>query len=126
MSRDYLLQHEHVGIKKAKHGFFMFNRNDNFIGRSLDLYGEWGEKEITPLLSCVRPGDTVLDIGANIGTHTVAIAHKVGPTGRVYAFEPQRRIFQMLCGNVAVNALNNVWTYQKGVSERVGEMVIPE
>ncbi|TFG83046.1 MAG: FkbM family methyltransferase, partial [Chromatiales bacterium] len=48
------------------------------------------------------------DIGANIGTHTLALARLVGQQGLVFAFEPQRIVFQTLCANMALNSLDNV------------------
>jgi len=51
----------------------------------------------------VQPGWSILDIGANMGAHTIALARLVGPTGKVLSFEPQRIIFQALCANVALN-----------------------
>lgn len=103
-----LLVNEHIALKRCRHGWFMFNRNDKFVGRSLDRYGEWCQPELEILTPLLRPGRVVLDIGAFIGSHTVYFAQQVGPRGRVYAFEPQRHAFQMLCGNVALNALTNV------------------
>lgn len=107
-AREPLLVNEHIALKRCRHGWFMFNRNDQFVGRSLDRYGEWCQAELEILTPLLRPGRTVLDIGAFIGSHTVYFAQQVGPRGRVYAFEPQRHAFQMLCGNVALNALTNV------------------
>ena len=54
------------------------------------------------------PGSVVIEVGANIGAHTVGLARLVGPQGRVLAFEPQRLPFQNLCANVALNSLDNV------------------
>jgi FkbM family methyltransferase len=103
-----ILTNGHIALKRCRHGWFMYNRNDQFVGRSLDHYGEWCEAELEILTPLLRPGRVVLDVGAFIGTHTVFFAQKVGPGGRVYAIEPQRHAFQMLCGNVALNALTNV------------------
>ena len=63
-----------MAVKRCKHGPFMYNRNDTFVGRSLDLYGEWCDFEIQLLRNFIRPGDTVIDAGANIGTHTIVFA----------------------------------------------------
>lgn len=103
-----LLLNGHVAVKRCRHGWFMFNQNDKFVGKSLDLYGEWCEAELEILAPLLRPGRVVFDIGAFIGSHTVFFAQRVGPSGRVFAIEPQRHAFQMLCGNVALNALTNV------------------
>jgi FkbM family methyltransferase len=53
--------------------------------------------------SIVRPGDIVLDIGANIGAHTLPFAKLVGRDGRVYAFEPTQYAFGKLGRNVKAN-----------------------
>lgn len=119
------LENGFVAIKRCKHGTFMFNRNDRFIGKSLAYYGEWSEPEINLLAQFLKPGDTVIDTGANIGTHTVAFANFVGSTGSVLAFEPQRLAFQMLCGNVAINCLTNVRCMQQAVGDAVGRTNAP-
>lgn len=51
----------------------------------------------------VHPGDTVLDIGANIGAHTLPFARLVGSDGRVIAFEPTRFAFTKLERNLSLN-----------------------
>jgi FkbM family methyltransferase len=56
----------------------------------------------------VNPGDTIVDIGANIGTFSVLAARKVGPTGQVISFEPNPEICRRLEENVALNGLDNV------------------
>jgi FkbM family methyltransferase len=52
----------------------------------------------------------IFDIGANIGTFTTWIA-KTFKSGKIYCFEPQRSVFQILCGNAAINNLYNVYAY---------------
>ncbi len=125
MLSPYLVENRHIAIKRCRHGLFMYNRNDAYIGRGLDLYGEWCDFEIQTLRPFVKLGDTVVDVGANIGTHTIAFANMVGPTGTVHAFEPQRRSFLMLGGNVALNALDNVFCRQQAVGDTVGEISLP-
>jgi FkbM family methyltransferase len=58
---------------------------------------------LKPFISLLSPGSVVLDIGANVGSHTLPIARAVGSAGRVYAFEPTRFAFQKLRKNVALN-----------------------
>ena len=55
-----------------------------------------------------RPGDTVVDVGANIGEVSIVLSQRVGTTGQVFAFEPQPRVFQYLLGNLALNRCSNV------------------
>jgi FkbM family methyltransferase len=51
----------------------------------------------------VRPGDVVLDLGANIGAHTLPLAQLVGDAGRVHAFEASDHAFNRLQRNIALN-----------------------
>jgi FkbM family methyltransferase len=120
-----LVTNGHMSVKECRHGTMMFNVHDRFIGRALDLYGEWCEAEIRAVAPILEPGCTVIDIGANIGTHTIAFAKMVGAQGRVIAFEPQRIVHQILCGNVALNALTNVVVLNAAAGDVAGHVRIP-
>jgi len=103
----------------------LFNTNDIYIGRSLQFYGEYSEGECEVFRQLVRPGWTLLELGANIGAHTVCLAKLVGPRGRVIAFEPQRVVFQTLCANVALNDFQNVECHQQAVGGKSGSVIMP-
>lgn len=72
-----------------------------FVGRSLALYGEYREGEVELFQQILRPGDIAVEVGANIGAHTVPMAKSVGDSGRIISFEPQNEVFQALNGNIA-------------------------
>lgn len=107
-------------------GKIMYNVLDEYMGKSFKLYGEYSPGEASLFADLLHPGDVVVEVGANIGAHTVRLAQLVGKEGRVLAFEPQRLCFQLLNGNVAINSLTNVYTYQKCVGATAGHMVVPE
>lgn len=65
-------------------------------------------------------GKNVIDVGANNGQITVEFAHLVGDFGKVYSFEPQRIIFQQLCGNVFINGLDNVHAFNIAIGDEDG------
>ena len=112
-------------LKPCRHGPLLFLRGDQYVGRSLELYGEFSELEAQLFEQIVGVGDTVVEVGANIGAHTVHLARLVGPHGVVHAYEPQRVIFQVLCANVALNALFNVHTHHAGVGSATGQLQVP-
>jgi FkbM family methyltransferase len=103
----------------------VFNVHDRYVGRSLELYGEYCEREVEIFRQLVGPGDWVVDVGANVGTHTLFFARQVGPRGRVVAFEPQRIVFQALCANMALNSVANVLCQPFAVGAEPGEIVVP-
>jgi FkbM family methyltransferase len=99
---------------------------DPYQSGSLCMYGEWARAECDLLCSCLRPGDTALDVGANIGTMTVAMAKRVGPAGAVFAFEPQRLAFMCLCGNVALtHTLAQTRCFNVAVSDNNQPVQVP-
>jgi methyltransferase, FkbM family len=53
----------------------------------------WAEPELRGLGKVVRPGDTVLDVGAALGMYTVPLSYLTGPTGRIFSVDPQPRNF---------------------------------
>ncbi len=111
-------------VEDARHGRFLVNPNDTYVGRSIITYGEWGEAEVRLFNKLLRPGDAVVEAGSNIGSHTVPLAKIVGPTGQVTAFEPQRLIFQLLCANLALNDCWNVDTRHAAVGNENGHVLI--
>jgi FkbM family methyltransferase len=111
--------------KQCRHGMMAFLRADQFIGKALELYGEYSEPEVELFAKLLSPGQTVVEVGANIGAHTVPLARLVGPTGLVVAFEPQSVIFQILCANVVLNETFNVRTLNAGSGATPGNLKIP-
>jgi FkbM family methyltransferase len=115
----------YIRLKQCRHGRMVYNVNDIYVGRSLDLYGEYSEGETAVFDQLVKPGDVVVEVGANIGTSTVWFGQRVGPSGAVIAFEPQRVCFQILCANVALNALTIVNAIQQAVGAQRGSINVP-
>jgi FkbM family methyltransferase len=72
---------------------------------------------------CVKPGWTVIDVGANLGHYTLVLSKLVGPQGRVYAFEPSTLNHKMLRRNIDLNGAANVRAFQLALGAREG--VVP-
>ena len=68
----------------------------------------------------IRPGDTVIDIGANVGFFSILAASLVGPTGSVICFEPRAETFAQLQRNVAVSGMKNIRARQMAVAGSQG------
>jgi FkbM family methyltransferase len=123
-AREGAVMNPVVAVRRCRHGTMMYLRYDAYIGRSLDQYGEYSEDEVALFRDILRPGDVALDVGANIGALTIPMAQLVGPEGFVYAFEPQRIVFQILCGNIALNELGNVKAYPNAVGANGGRLKV--
>jgi len=112
-------------VRMCRHGPMVYNKNDVYIGRALEKYGESSEIEQEFFQQIVRAGHLVVEVGANIGTHTVGLSKLVGPSGVVLAFEPQRLVFQSLCANLALNQCANVYAFNEALGAQSGEVVVP-
>ena len=91
----------------TRHGRMWALRADNHTTRCLKAYGEYCEAEADVFRQLIRPGMTVVEAGAHIGMHTLVMARACAP-GRLIAFEPQQRVFQLLCANLTAGAITNV------------------
>ena len=100
------------------------NIYDNGIGTCLFFQGEYALGRVSEIRKAVKEGDTVIDIGANIGYFTVLMADLVGPKGKVYAFEPDPRNSHLLQRTVERNGWTHVIVEQKAVSNKAGEFIL--
>ena len=90
-------------------GNMYIHSDDPTIGRSLKHYGEYCQPEVDLMLQHINANSTVLDIGANIGTHSIPISKHVK---RVIAFEPDEHNFDLLVKNCALTGCKNITTHR--------------
>ena len=86
--------------------------------------GVWEELTTQLFKEVVREGDTVVDLGANMGYFTLLAARLVGEKGRVYAFEPEPVNYDLLLRNIALNGYDNVVALQKAVSDTSDKVML--
>jgi len=104
-------------LLSCDHGLMIVNRFDHDAqnvghGRCLLDHGNMSTMEASICFAAIQDqvDPVIFDIGANIGTFTTWLS-RAFPGGKIYCMEPQRQIFQMLCGNLAINNLFNVHAY---------------
>ncbi|HPS52281.1 MAG TPA: FkbM family methyltransferase [Phycisphaerae bacterium] len=68
----------------------------------------------------LRPEDTVIDVGANVGLYTLLAASVVGPKGHVYSIEPHPTIFSYLTENIKLNHFTNIQPFNVAIGEKNG------
>lgn len=95
-----------VELTNYEHGRLLYLPNDIYMGRFLRDHGQYSPGEVEVFRTILRPGDVVIEAGANIGCHTIPMAKMVQENGgTVLAMEPQLHLYYLLCGNVALNGL---------------------
>ena len=90
-----------IATAKTRYGKMQYLTKDTYVGESLRLYGEYSEGEADIFRAILKPRDTVIEVGANIGALTLPIAEAVGRKGRVFAYEPQPQCYKLLKANTA-------------------------
>jgi FkbM family methyltransferase len=107
-----------MSVVSTRYGKMSIIDADNVISRALALYGEWAMDEINLLAQLITPSMCVLDVGAFIGSHTLAFSKLVGRDGKVYSFEPRKEIYDILSKNLSINDLHNVTPLNIGLAEK--------
>lgn len=110
-------------LLSCDHGLMIVNRfdcNHDQVG-----HGQWlldhGNASTVEAFHCLQSlkaiaNPVIFDVGANIGTFATWMARSF-PNGRVHCFEPQHAVFQQLSGNMAINNLYNVFTYNMALGD---------
>ena len=98
--------------------------NKKGLALSISHYGTYEESEAKIMEEKIKVGNIVVDVGANIGLHTLNMARIVGNTGRVFAFEPDPSNFEILEKNVKINNYQNIILEQKAVGDKNGRTTL--
>ena len=106
-------------------GVQLFFRNDDTIGESLRRYGEWARNEMNIFARYINTGDTVLDIGCNVGTHSMFFSNVVGPTGNVIAVDAQLAAIAVTSLTALIQNRSNVSALNLAVGEKAGQISFP-
>ena len=115
-------QHTTRGVA---HGYQMRLDLSNCFERETYYLGRFYEWELEHLLAAVlRPGDTFIDVGANIGMVTLLGAARVGPTGLVLSFEPNPQAWSRLLEHIQDNELQNVRPFRVALGNSPGTALL--
>jgi hypothetical protein len=110
-------QYQHPAYRQViRHGItYLLDISDHH-----DWMVYWGLTADRPgeLYLNLQPGSVVFDVGTNIGEVCMTAAALVGPSGMVYAFEPDPQVFRRLTGNLALNRFGNVFAANLGLGAR--------
>lgn len=111
----------------AKHGKFLVNSQDTYIGNSMLSYGEYSEIELEFIIQHIPEGRDVIEVGSNIGTHSVPLAKYVAIEGRrLMCVEMQPEVFHLMKTNVMINCHNNVDMFNIAAGDLEGVVYFSE
>lgn len=110
--------------RKFKHGIISYYKDDEYIGKSLSQYGEWSESEVELIKGFLKKNESIIEVGSNIGTHTIPLAKYINNGGIVYSFEPQTQNFNLLSKNIKENNIKNVEIFKTALSSEESESYI--
>jgi len=103
-----------IGGRLTLNGGFPFSMpiivstQDTGVSRQIRAVGSWEPRNGYLLLDIVKPGSTVVEIGANYGYFALLLGHAVGPEGKVYAFEANPVVYKYFTKSIALNDMQNV------------------
>jgi FkbM family methyltransferase len=99
---------------------FRCHPDSHDAGGMIYFNGQPDPHEMDFMRRYVRPGDRVIDAGANVGVYSLFLASLVGPTGVILAFEPDPKAASRLRENVSINDLPNIEVRQAALSNICG------
>jgi FkbM family methyltransferase len=104
---------EYLGLE-----FFVPTDDITIVPSLLDR--EYEREEFAALADVLRPSMTAVDVGANIGLHSLFFGSRVGPGGKVFAFEPEPDNCARLARNIARNRLENIEVFMNAAGAAAG------
>lgn len=103
-------------VKFGKFGLIV--PENDYVGRSIKYFGDLDRKVTWVLRKTLQPGDTALDIGANLGMVSFKMLEMVGSSGKVIAFEPQSRMVDYIQQSIKHNRVENLLLHKEGLADR--------
>lgn len=107
---------EERNLYKTRFNDFFWLNNTGYIDKCIIQDGIFEKNSVAVLKKLVKNGDTVLDVGANIGFYSILFSKIVGNTGRILAFEPTLHYGKVLEKNLKTNNIQNCEIIRVGLS----------
>lgn len=118
----YLGDHRAVAVTHRGHRIYLDTR-DLGLTPHIALDGIWEREVEEVLLRLLRPGQTVAEVGSNMGYHSLAMAQAIGPDGRLHAFEANPDVLPLLRDTIVVNGYQDrIALHPVAALDRAGEI----
>ena len=115
-------------IVKAQTGSLFSGSTGDFHSYPFSIHGFYDWRNWAVALAVTKPGDTIVEVGANVGTETVGYRDIIGPSGQVHAFEPMPSNMDALNNIIELNNWTNVTIHPiaLGNKHETANFVLPE
>ena len=110
----------HTFVTRTITGALFTLQSGDLLGDQLRMCGFWDWRAQAIAKFFCRPGDSIVEVGANTGTETVGFAQIVLPAGKVYAFEPLPELANAIRRNAAINGFTHIETLEAAVTDEIG------
>ncbi|MDR0632434.1 MAG: FkbM family methyltransferase [Holosporaceae bacterium] len=112
-------------ISETNNGLWMMLINDDLISTKIRRLGVWEPHVTNYLVKNVKHNEVVIELGANIGYHTVLMAKLVSPLGRVYSYEVNDEVYDFAKMSLRMNDLSHIVKMKNvGISDKTGEALL--
>jgi FkbM family methyltransferase len=102
----------------------VLNPENGLLDKNIYINGPYEGDILNEFMKVIKSGDTCLDVGANIGHHSIFLAKLVGETGKVVAFEPIQRLADQIKNSAKENNLENLKVIVSALGEKNYDTVI--
>lgn len=125
-ARRYVLRRPYLMADAPAHGLQLRFKAEDAVGRHIYKHGTY-ESELTDYIAghvTLRPGDVVVDAGANIGWYSLLLGRMAPPGVALYAFEPDPLNHELLVANLRINECENVLPVAAGLADADGMLML--
>ncbi|CCQ93391.1 hypothetical protein CULT_1330016 [[Clostridium] ultunense Esp] len=128
MIRPVYYVEDHTVLTALYYGPKIYLDPRDIIQANIMYYGFWEKWVSDAFLDCLKPGMTVLDIGAHCGYYSLLAAMKVGKSGKVHAFEPNAKMVENVKKSLMINGFRQVDWHPLALSDQAGtaRLLVPE
>jgi hypothetical protein len=102
-------------VLEARAGILQYLPHEPLIGESLTCYGEYLQLQLDLLLNFIAPEAIVMEIGAGVGAHAIALGQRVGRDGHLFLYESRPAMRRILQQNLATNQIVNVTVMKRAL-----------
>jgi tetratricopeptide (TPR) repeat protein len=95
-------------VAETRVGIVQYFPDEAGVGDSISWYGEYLQGQLDVLARLIRPGATLLEVGAGVGMHALYLARAIGPAGQMFLYESRPLLQRVLRQNLAANRIGNV------------------